>query len=454
MKKLTISIFAGLFLLSGTTFAAEQQQPPQAKTLDQLLEQVRDARSAAAAANKQREREFLAARDRQQQLLSQSKQRLAAEESRSDRLQKTFQTNEGELNQLADQLRTRLGNLGELFGVVRQVSGDIKSVTDASLVSAQIPGRGEFLSKMSQSTQLPDIESLEKLWFVMQQEATLSGKIVKFPAEVVSVDGERTQADVVRVGVFNAIVDGTFLRYLPETGALVELTRQPAGRYQSMASDLYSAGPDQIVEMGIDPTRGQLLALLVDTPTFLERVDQGGLVGYVTMVLGFIGFLVAVERFVYLTMAGGKIKAQLGSSKPSGDNALGRVMAVYNDNKTDNLETLELKLDEAIMKEVPPLEARLGFIKLVAAVGPLLGLLGTVTGMILTFQAITLFGTGDPKLMAGGISQALVTTVQGLCVAIPMVLLHGFLSTRAKGLVQILEEQSAGIIAAHAERQK
>lgn len=454
MKKLAISIFAGLFLLSGNVLAAEQQTQPQAQTLDQLLQQVRDARSAANAANKQREREFLAARDKQQQLLSQSKQRLAAEEARSDRLQKTFQANEQELNQLSDQLRTRLGNLGELFGVVRQVSGDLKSVTDASLVSAQIPGRGEFLSRMSQSTQLPDIESLEKLWFMMQQEATLSGKIVKFPAEVVSVDGNRYQADVVRVGVFNAIADDTFLRYLPETGALVELTRQPAGRYQDMASDLYSAGADEIVEMGIDPTRGQLLALLVDTPTFMERVNQGGLVGYVIIVLGVIGLLVAVERLVYLGIAGKKIRAQLTSSKPSGDNALGRVLSVYNDNKTDNVETLELKLDEAIMKEVPPLEARLNFLKLLAAVGPLLGLLGTVTGMILTFQAITLFGTGDPKLMAGGISQALVTTVQGLCVAIPMVLLHGFVSSRAKGLIQILEEQSAGIIAAHAERQK
>ncbi len=412
MKKLAISLFAGLFLLSGNVLAAEQQTQPQAQTLDQLLQQVRDARSAANAANKQREREFLAARDKQQQLLSQSKQRLAAEEARSDRLQKTFQANEQELNQLSDQLRTRLGNLGELFGVVRQVSGDLKSVTDASLVSAQIPGRGEFLSRMSQSTQLPDIESLEKLWFMMQQEATLSGKIVKFPAEVVSVDGNRYQADVVRVGVFNAIADDTFLRYLPETGALVELTRQPAGRYQDMASDLYSAGADEIVEMGIDPTRGQLLALLVDTPTFMERVNQGGLVGYVIIVLGVIGLLVAVERLVYLGIAGKKIRAQLTSSKPSGDNALGRVLSVY------------------------------------------LGLLGTVTGMILTFQAITLFGTGDPKLMAGGISQALVTTVQGLCVAIPMVLLHGFVSSRAKGLIQILEEQSAGIIAAHAERQK
>jgi len=92
------------------------------------------------------------------------------------------------------------------------------------------------------------------------------------------------------------------------------------------------------------------------------------------------------------------------------------------------------------------------FLKIIAVVAPLLGLLGTVTGMIITFQAITLFGTGDPKLMAGGISTALVTTVQGLCVAIPTVLLHTLVASRARRLNQILEEQAAGMVAVQSER--
>lgn len=115
-------------------------------------------------------------------------------------------------------------------------------------------------------------------------------------------------------------------------------------------------------------------------------------------------------------------------------------------------ETLELKLDDAVLREIPALEVRLVWLKILAAVAPLLGLLGTVTGMILTFQQITLFGTGDPKLMAGGISQALVTTVLGLIVAIPMVLLHAMLNARSKGLIQVLEEESAGLIAEQSER--
>jgi biopolymer transport protein ExbB len=127
-------------------------------------------------------------------------------------------------------------------------------------------------------------------------------------------------------------------------------------------------------------------------------------------------------------------------------------MSVYTDNKDIDIETLELKLDEAILRESAPLETGLNFIKVLYVVAPLLGLLGTVVGMIATFQMITLFGTGDPRMMAGGISTALVTTVLGLVVAIPLTLLHAFLQGKSKALIQILEEQAAGIIARLAER--
>lgn len=452
MKKILGLILAGAVLVTPAAFAADSGSSPQ--TLDQLLQKVRNARSEAAKENRRREQEFLAAKNKQQQMLRDAKAAEQAQQDRSDRLQKTFDANEQALNELNDTLQTRMGNLGEVFGVVRQVAGDVKSVVDSSLVSAQIPNRGEFLSKLAQSKALPSIDELEQLWITMQEEATESAKVVKFPATVVAADGGRSKQDVVRVGEYVAISGDKFLRYSADTNILSELPKQPAGRYQDMADDLFNATGNETVQMAIDPTRGQLLGLLVETPTFWQRVQQGGVVGYITIALGIIGLLVALERLVYLFLAGSKIKSQLNSSQASGDNALGRVLAVYSENKGDDVETLELKLDEAIMREVPALEARLGFLKLVAAVGPLLGLLGTVTGMILTFQSITLLGTGDPKNMANGISQALVTTVIGLCVAIPMVLLHGFVSARAKQLVQILEEQSAGIIAAHAEKRK
>ena len=433
--------------------AAGAGQPTGAQSLDELLNQVRNARAEAAQRNKAREAEFLKARDQQRALVNQTRAELQTEEATSNRLTATFQQNERGLNEKNVQLQDRLGNLGEVFGVVRQVAADTKGVVGNSLVSAQFPGRGDLPSKLAQSKALPSIDELRGLHEALMTEMVESGKVVVFDANVTRADGSVEQGQVLRVGVFNASKDGEFLRFQPETSSLVVLTRQPASRYGDMANDLASAEPGEVVEYGLDPTRGQLLAILVDAPTFLERVDQGGLVGYVTMVLGFLGFLVAVERFVFMMGAEKRIKSQLeAAGKPNADNALGRVLMVYSDNRSEDIDTLELKLDEAIMKEVPEFEKRVGFIKLVAALGPLLGLLGTVTGMITTFQVITMFGSGDPKLMADGIAQALVTTVQGLCVAIPMVLLHGVVSSKSRSLIGILEEQTAGIIAAHAEK--
>jgi biopolymer transport protein ExbB len=266
---------------------------------------------------------------------------------------------------------------------------------------------------------------------------------------VMTVDGKETLMEVARVGLFNIVADGMYLIY--EDGDLAELPRQPeAGRFTGSTSDLLESSGG-LVRFGIDPTLGGVLRTYVARPNLVERIQQGGLVGYLIIALGIVGLLISLERMIVLGVASRKVTAQLESSSPSQDNALGRVLSVYAANKATDTETLELKLSEAIFKETPALNRALLFIKIISVVAPLMGLLGTVTGMIQTFQAITLYGTGDPKLMAGGISQALVTTVLGLTVAIPMVLLHTLVSGRSKRIVQVLQEQSAGIIAGHAE---
>ena len=152
---------------------------------------------------------------------------------------------------------------------------------------------------------------------------------------------------------------------------------------------------------------------------------------------------------------GGAIKKQLkNTANPTTNNALGRILTVYKENKDADVENLELKLDEAILREMPKVEGGITIIKILSAIAPLLGLLGTVIGMINTFQQITLFGTGDPKLMAGSISMALVTTAQGIIAALPLILLHSIVAARGKKIVHVLDEQTAGIIAAHAETEK
>jgi len=173
---------------------------------------------------------------------------------------------------------------------------------------------------------------------------------------------------------------------------------------------------------------------------------------YVITPLFFIGLLIALWRFLALTAIGGKVKSQLKSSSANTNNPLGRILKVAEDNPGIDTESLELKLEEAVLKEKPAIDSMLPTLKIISMVAPLLGLLGTVVGMIVVFQAITIYGAGDPKAMAGGISGALITTVKGLLVAIPTVLLHTFLSGKAKHITHVLEEQSAGIIANKAER--
>jgi biopolymer transport protein ExbB len=304
---------------------------------------------------------------------------------------------------------------------------------------------------VGQSSRLASIEEIERLWFELQREMTESARVVRFPAKVITVDGNEIEREVVRIGAFNVITDDKYLQFVPETGHLIELARQPRERYVEKL-ETFASATEGLHPFGLDPSRGQILSLLVQAPDLKERVAQGGVVGYVIIGLGALALLIAVERLLTLTFTAIRVGAQSKRPDQPGNNPLGRVLKVYQDNREVDTETLELKLSEAILKETPRINRMLMFLKIIAVVAPLLGLLGTVTGMIITFQAITLFGTGDPKLMAGGISTALVTTVLGLCVAIPTVLLHTLVATRARRLTQVLEEQAAGMIAAQAEQ--
>ncbi|MGH8496852.1 MAG: MotA/TolQ/ExbB proton channel family protein [Gammaproteobacteria bacterium] len=434
--------------------AAQQEQQQAAQSLNELLESVQQGARQRSQENQERLQRFQQARNEQQALLQQARNELAQAEQRSEQLKTQFDQNEAELTELNTTLDTRVGNMGELFGVVRQIAGEATGLVDSSLITAQFPDRGDFLGGLAETRALPSIPDLRELYALLLQESVESGKVVRFPSTIILPDGEQEQAEVVRVGTFNAIVEDRFLRYDQSSNTLNVLPRQPAGRFRDLAEELYESEPGQIVSMAIDPGRGSLLGLLIQTPNFWERIQQGGLVGYVIIFIGLLGVLIAIERFLFLTVAGGKIKSQQKLDTPDGDNALGRIMNVYHDNRSADTETLELKLDEAILKETPALEKRQSIIKVFAALAPLLGLLGTVVGMIITFQAITLFGTGDPTLMADGISTALVTTVQGLVVAIPLVLLHSLIVGRSRSLIEILEQQSAGMIARHAEQEQ
>ena len=460
-SRLIISFLLFIVTISVQLNAQEEQELPtdpviseklkNIQTLEQLLEITENNRQASGVINDQREQKFLAARDRQKFLLEQAVARLDQEEKRSVRLQKQFEENEKTLEDIQETLRIRIGNFGELFGVVRQVAGETIAIVKNSIVSLQFPNREKNLTGLAEARGIPSIEQMHDLRVELLREMSQSGQVQRFQKQVVLPGGSIVDAEIVRVGVFNAITENFFLQFVPDTQSLQVLARQPARRYQSMAKDLFALDAGYTT-MAVDPSRGQILSLLIQAPGLAERINQGGLVGYFIIFIGLLGLVLSLWRLIILRQHGQAINQQLTTDIVSQDNALGRILSVHNEHDAMDTESLELKIDEAILKEVPKLEKYHSIIKVFAAVAPLLGLLGTVVGMIVTFQALTLFGTGDPKLMAGGISQALVTTMLGLIVAIPLVFLHSVLTSWSGTLIEVLEEQSAGLIARHAER--
>jgi biopolymer transport protein ExbB len=452
VKAAAIGLFGTLALSAGSVMAQE------AKTLDQLLGFVKQGQVTESKENAAREQRFAKDKANQAAELQKAQAERTRQEALSAQLEDTFEANELLVSAKQAQLKEKLGTLAELFGHLTSTAGDLSSNMEFSLVSAQFPGREVFLQdlikKMSGSDTLPSIEEIERVWYELNREMIESGKVVSFSTEVAKPDGDKVQQKVVRVGVFNAVTEqGKYLQYVAEKGTLEELARQPSGPYIGWASDL-AVATEGLHRFGIDPTGpsgGSFLAALINSPNLQERWEQGGTVGYAITAIGIFGILLAIYRLIVLSAIGSKVSAQLKSDKINDNNPLGRVLKIHEANPAMDPETLELKLSEGIMRETPKLESGLALLKIIASIAPLMGLLGTVTGMIVTFQAITIFGAGDPKAMAGGISQALVTTVEGLVVAIPVVLLYTLVNGRAQRIIHILNEQTTGIIAEHTE---
>jgi biopolymer transport protein ExbB len=444
------SLFAYLLVVASFVSSAVFAEPT---NLDELLKQVKRERILEQQQNKLREAEFLNKRDQQKSLLEQAQSQLAFEEKRSKELNDTFEQQEKLIAEKQTLLDEKSGSLGELFGTVRQMTNDSRAVLGSSMTSVLLPERSAFLSDLSERKQQPTIDELRELWLLLQEEMTLSGKVIQQQLPVISAGGEVEQRDVTMVGVFSAFSEGKFLRYLPENNSLVELGRQPVERLQKTALEFETAAVGDVQTAVVDPTRGSIMALLVQAPNLKERIEQGGWIGFIILGLGAIGLLIALYRFISLSITDSGVKRQQKQQTISLRNPLGRILSVYDDKAVLDIETLSLKLDEAILREVPKIERGLMTLAIMAAIAPMLGLLGTVSGMIETFQSITLFGTGDPKLMSGGISQALVTTELGLAVAIPIVLIHSALSGKSNRIIQVLDEESAALVASNAEKQ-
>ncbi|GIR74412.1 MAG: biopolymer transporter ExbB [Prochlorococcus sp.] len=460
MKKYLSILFVLSLTLNTFVFAQESEgDEAEISTVEALLQLVKEGKTKEQSENADREAKFMANKNEQAAILAAEKRELARQERIADQLEAEYKKNEEILRVKEEAYQKELGSLVELFGHLQSSAGEAAVQFSGSLTSPQyglerVDFLNELTSKMSETTELPTIREIEGLWYELQREMVASGQVVSFDTTVIDVDGESSTCNVTRVGLFNAVCDGKYLEYVAATGQYAFLPRQPAGRFTKTAKSVGNADAGEQVRFGVDPTGptgGSLLANLIQTPSLAERAAQGREVGYAIIFVGLIGIGLAFWKLWSLYVLGKAVRAQAGSKTLDVRNPLGRVLKVGEENFKKDIDTLELKLAEAIMAERPSIERGIGAVRIISVVAPLAGLLGTVTGMIVTFQMITLYGTGDPKLMAGGISQALVTTVLGLLVAIPTTLLHSFTASSAKGIISVLEEQSTGILAERAE---
>jgi biopolymer transport protein ExbB len=430
-----IRLLATLALLGGIPHAVASQSQ-----LDALLQELKAERRSEQVHHQEREARFLLEQERRRQLLEQAQAIRQQAEDEAERLRADHQANEERLRALEAELSTSSGELTALFQWARQQAADTRARQAASPVAAAHGGEGQALEALAQGKRLPTIEQLEGLWLALLGEMNRAGRTNRTQATVIGPDGVESRRTVLRVGPFVALSQGRYLRFLPEAGRYMEPARQPSLR-TLLGAARFEQATDGIQTLAVDPSQGTLLGLMGRTPTLRERIDQGGVIGYLILAAGAFALLLVAERFAVLGWLHLRMRAQSRREQPRGDNPLGRVQRVAQTHADASLEALDIHLDEAVTREANRLTRGLTTLGVVAAMAPLLGLLGTVTGMIETFQTMTLFGSGDPKLMSSGISQALVTTQLGLVVAVPVLLLHSFLKGRANRLIGELDGQ-------------
>ena len=449
-----ISAISAAIVFLGSPLALSQ-----ASSLAGLLDLVENDRVSESEEYQARVSEFEQNAARQQEILDTTNNRIVEQEDLQVQLSDQFEANEIIIADKREVLRDRRGDLNELFGTLQGVAGDFLSNFQNSLISAQYTGRTEALDEIIQragsTIEQLNVDEMERFWFFMHQELTESGRVVSYTGDVTLPNGDTASRSITRIGAFNAVSDGEYLSYSGDIGHLQVLPRQPDAGIMASASALQGASSG-FTKVGIDPTGGvggQVLANLVNFPTVEEQVrNNSGVIGFIIIGVGIVGILLGFLRLLLLSLTSIKVRGQLKKDKPAKNNPLGRVLMVAENNPTADTETLELKLGEAILQETPALESMLTLIKMIATIAPLGGLLGTVTGMIQVFQQITVYGAGDPTIMAGGISQALMTTVLGIVVAIPTIFMHTVVKSRSDNIIHILEEQATGMIAEKAER--
>ncbi|CAH6937533.1 MotA/TolQ/ExbB proton channel family protein [Vibrio chagasii] len=437
---------AALLCITSISFSAFSASDSTA----QLVNKAKSENRTQASHNVVREADFKKTEQELKAIKAQLEAKRTSIQGATDVLTQTFSDNENKLARLEEKLRLETGSLGELFGVVRQNAKELGAELSSTVNSVDRAEHTATVDQIIDAKSLPSMPQLSGLWMSMVEQIQASSELSKSQIAFINGEGNTQTVDAYRLGSIGLVTDQGYVSWNTQREDAIAYLKQPSnGPTLASLSTLANGDVSNVV---VDPSRGFMLEQLALTPSLSDRLQAGGVVGKVILGLLAIGLIIALVRGVSLSIARQKIRAQLKNPEQAGDNPLGRVLAVYNKEQNQTVEALELRLLEAVVDEQTHLEKGLSMLKLLAALAPMLGLLGTVTGMIETFQVITQFGNGDPKVMAGGISMALVTTVLGLVAAMPLLLAHNILSTQAENIRNILEKQGIGLVAEQAEK--
>eukprot|EP01028_Stygiella_incarcerata_P010929 TRINITY_DN5930_c0_g2_i9.p1 TRINITY_DN5930_c0_g2~~TRINITY_DN5930_c0_g2_i9.p1 ORF type:complete len:433 (+),score=-18.93 TRINITY_DN5930_c0_g2_i9:1058-2356(+) len=413
--------------------------------LSSLLQSVQNDSKKEMQAEKDRLQTFIDNKEKQKELLIQTEEELKKEDLRTEQLKKLIEEKEKVLAKKEEELKIKAANLGEIFGSVRQTSSDFLINFQSSLTASEDSNKEEQFLKLSNSKKLANIQELKEFWHSMLDEIIKSGNIAQYDADVILASGEKTKEKVTRVGLFAATSNGKYLTYSNDMKSLVELTVQPSGSAVQLAKDFESS--NEISNIIIDPTRGTLFEMIANNPTIMDRLTQGGIVGYIILILGALGLLFALFKMIILNISSIKIKKQMKNiSEINQDNSLGKIANIFYENSNNSINDLEIKIGQAILKETTQIKKGQSFVKLLAAVTPLLGLLGTVTGMIEVFDVMAITGSSDVKSMANGVSMATIPTMAGMAVALSGILFEKKLELSIRYKIQKFELELSKVI--------
>lgn len=458
MKSLLLSLMALTISLVwvGSSFASDFQRVAGEvrQDLAEAGQEAKDTRrklTSEVSSLEEQIAEVQAGLKREQKLLAQGQERLAQLSQEHTSLEQRLEGSQAQMEEMA--------------GLVRGAARDLLALAERSPFTAENPGRLEMLRSYLDKSRFPGLDDLQKLVTQYMAEIAASGNIAQRQGQLVDRAGQERQATLVRLGAFNTLYlldqEVGYARLGPGTGRLLAVGGELPWW---VSSDLEAYFDGQTSAAYLDISGGGALSRLTQRSSWWDNVLAGGPLVWPILAVGLVALILVIERLFFLSrvhantdtlmetvnrqVAKGDLKGAWKTAETQAGRPTSNVIKAGLSLEGCQPEVIKSGLAEGMLKELPRLERFLSVLKVLAAVAPLLGLLGTVSGMINTFHVITAHGTGDPRLMAGGISEALITTELGLAVAIPILIFSSLLGRRAQHVVTDMEEKAVALTAA------